>query len=451
MTHYDDDVLILYTLEPTYVPDQADLESHLRKCNDCDRRLQAIREMDRSFAAGDTWQSVDERIRPEVHLAQFRELSSRYRSEDEEARQLLAPCLSDPVRFIWENVPPKKRYRTAGCVRLLCMESNKACETNPLHARNLADVAVTIAETLSADAYGEHIVQQLHANAQCELANALRYLGEFRAAHDSLDRARRAFQKSLAPAIDCARIDYIRATILWKQQNWADGLPLIQKTADVFLRHRNLSRYNDAKTIEGGMLFDQHRFSEALVNFKTVYDSIDSQNEPPMAARAAGNIANCYLELGDTGSAGTYFLISLQLWEALGFATETARVRWSIGCMALAAGNLREAIRRLRASKVQFEALHMFHEVALITLDLMDALLASGESEEVRELSTLVVKHVRESSTITGALTAAAFVREAAALGRLTRTTVQIARRYLSGVHENPALIFCPPRIDPPI
>src|SRR5438034_1114107 len=68
-----------------------------------------------------------------------------------EARAALGPLMGDTVGFIRERVEHHQEYRTTGAVRVLSEAANTACERNPLHARNLADAAVAIAEQLSSD------------------------------------------------------------------------------------------------------------------------------------------------------------------------------------------------------------------------------------------------------------------------------------------------------------
>lgn len=146
------------------------------------------------------------------------------------------------------------------------------------------------------------------------------------------------------------------------------------------------------------------------------------------------------------GQASRYFLEALQLAEGMSLKARAARARWCIGWVALVAGDFAEAERRLRAADVEIRALGMIDDADNVKLHLAETLLMLGRFDEVERLAADLVVAFRSAELVTGALTAAAFLREAASARTLTRLQVQRVRQYLERVKEDPALLFVPPR-----
>ncbi|HEX7138633.1 MAG TPA: tetratricopeptide repeat protein, partial [Vicinamibacterales bacterium] len=148
---------------------------------------------------------------------------------------------------------------------------------------------------------------------------------------------------------------------------------------------------------------------------------------------------------GDLGNASRYLVVALQLYEALGYELWVARTRWSIARLSLAAGNFREAEHRLRDAIHDLEAKGLQNDTADAKLDLAEALLMLGRIEEVEALCGEVAFFYREAGLVTGALTAASFLKEAASRRVLSREHIDVVRHYLVAAREDPDLRFAPP------
>lgn len=441
--HYDDDVLAVFAFDPEGFAGRAAVEQHLAICDDCRARLEVITRIDVALRSEEMWKVTDE-LTTAHGRTRYRDAARKKRLEDEDAERLLANIAHKPMEFAFLNLA-RERLRTAGCVRLLCRVAHHFCESNPLHARNVADAAIRIAAALRGEVYGASAVNLLRASAHCERANALRYLGEFDEAHAALDRASAALDRAMVPPVEHARVDYIRATVRWKQRDFAVALRLVRLAAATFARYGERSRQVDAKIIEANILFDRGEPLAALEILGPLYDSVDEPTEPLLAARLANNVGYCYLKANTLTLASDYFQRALRGFEQLGLTAEVVGTRWNIACLALASGDRAGAIRRFRAVRQQFESLEMLHEAALVILELMDALLSIGETSKIPQLASTVADHVFNSGAVGSALIAAAFVRQAASAGTLERSGVRYVRHYLAEVQQNPALLFVPP------
>jgi tetratricopeptide (TPR) repeat protein len=442
--HITPDELARYADDPSRVRNLSQLEAHLGTCLSCRETLAVLRAFDESLASEELWHVADELLEGKAQRP-LSELAERIASEDAMAERMLRPHLGSPFRFLWSNVHQKKRYRTGGVVRVLARQSAAAREEEPLHALNLADAAIAIAEMLPDDHYPARAINHIRGLAWKERANACRYLGRFDAALDALDHAERAYRRLLQHDIELATVQFVRGTVLWKRQQLPEALALARESAAAFSRLRDHMRWVHAKLLEGAILGDLQASDAARDLFLGLYEDAEAIADPSIRARIVSNLANAYLNLGDTGSASKHFLSAMQLYEALGLTTEVTRVRWSIGVLALVACNFPEAIRRLTATQEECVAQGMTADAALAGLDLAEALLALGDFASLRQVAAEVFERAQLAGMLPAALTATAFLRECAEAGTLTGAAVRHVKRFLRRLEAEPLLAFEPP------
>jgi hypothetical protein len=108
-------------------------------------------------------------------------------------------------------------------------------------------------------------------------------------------------------------------------------------------------------------------------------------------------------------------------------------------------GSYRTAVAQLRAVREEFVAIGAISAAALVTLDLMETFLLLGRPREVRDTAGNIVKLLKDAGMVTGALTAADYLKQAAAMQNVTPTLLDYIRRYLRRVELQPDLAFVPP------
>jgi hypothetical protein len=86
----------------------------------------------------------------------------------------------------------------------------------------------------------------------------------------------------------------------------------------------------------------------------------------------------------------------------------------------------------------------MADEAANVSLDLMESLMLSGDTSEIASLTADVMRHYRRAGKVRQALTAAAFLKEAATIGSIRVETVQHVRRFVDALGRQPELLFVP-------
>lgn len=444
--HYDEASLQEALDAPPNDPARATLDAHLTQCASCRTMLEELRAFEATLSSEALWHvAVDTGEEPPEEI---RRMASLLAAEDTAAETLLAPFLGSPAAFRRARVTARLEMRTAGVARLLSAESRKYRERQPMHALVLADTAIAIADQLSAERYPLPLLDDLRGNAWLERANVLRSLGRYPEALDALDITVRAFERAPIAAYSTALTDYLRGVIYVEMERLDEALRLVRRSARVFRQFGEEERYVHAKIVEATVLFDQNRIRESRDLFTTLIGKAKDLGDAPTLARLYANTANCQLRLNELAAADDLFGRALSLYEALGLETERIRTRWSIGCLRIALGDTSDGLARLREAAREFEDLGLRSDAALVSLDLAEALLVSGDAAALREAAERSGKLVESFSAIgmTGhALTALAYLRESFASGRVTPGLIRHVRQYLETRPDQTGNPFLPP------
>jgi tetratricopeptide (TPR) repeat protein len=445
MTHIDEDTLSEYALAGDgHEPEFAAIGSHLKDCEECQTRYDALTAFFDALASREMWEAADAGAGAVLRQRSVLEFAARTQQEYDEAQEALAPVIADAVSFIRERVERREKYRTGGAVRVLSEAANAACERNTLHARNLAEAALAIAEQLSIDDYPRDALHTLRGLAWKERATALRFLDEYPAALDALDRADREFSRLGSQAFEFGNIAYIRASVLMYMDRLGEATKQAAESARIFAAYGDTERWMRSRAVEAGVLFYRREFAEAADVFEQLRAYAETHNDVIGVARHSYHMATCFLQLGDAARAGPLLLDARKTYEERDVRTELVATDWMLAVLARVAGQFEQSIVQLRAVKKAAEDLALPEEAAHITLDLIESLLLVGKTREISSLCNEVMRYFRRSGKLREALTAAAFLKEAAAQGRIRVETVQHVRSFVQRLERLPDLIFAP-------
>jgi tetratricopeptide (TPR) repeat protein len=431
--HYDEATLADYLESPEGFAERVALERHVAACPVCRHLLDELRELEAALQSGELWEVADAVRRDRDAPEAISTLAAELLQEERLAAQRLARIVDSPIMFRRANVAAHAELHNAGAVRFLCAQSRLFREKQPMHALMLADAAVALCDRLPAERYPPTMVAELRGGAWLERANALRFLGRFAEALDALDIAENAYARTPVATFSLALVQYLRAVIFFETERLDEATRLARGAARVFRQFGEDERYLHAKIVEAGVLFHRNRFADALALFTSLVAPAKELGDVPTIARLYGNIANCLLGLQRRSDASGYFAQALSLYEALGLTTEKIRTRWSLGRLMVSAGKVDDGVARLREAKHEFEALGLTNEAAQVTLDVVEALLATGGdgAEVARLCAGLVESFVAVGMTGNG-LTALGYLREAVASGDADRGLVEQVRAYLA-------------------
>ncbi len=450
MSHLDEDVLAEYALLPDGPREDPETAAHLAQCAECTVRLNGIRVFLDALASPASWEisgALDTGRGSDEDLFDF---ADQAQQEYVDACEALAPLLMNAVAFVRERVDQKAEYRTLGAVRVLAEAANAACEREPIHARNLADAAVVIAEALSAGHYSLDSIRALRGLAWKERANALRYLAEYDAALEALDHAEKEFAHFGSRTFESANLSYIRSVILTYTDRLGEAAQQAALSAAIFTEYGDADRAMRARSVQAGVLYYCRDYRGAVAIFEELLAYAEGKGDRVETARQASNAAACWIELGDGVRAESLLIGARETYQLLGRRTEVAVADWKLGVIPRLAGDLKESVDRLRAAKAACEQLGMADEAANASLDLMESLILMGRTSEISPLCSEVMRYYKRAGKVHQALTAAAFLKEAASAGTIRTETVNHVRRFVEELDRRPELVFVPLIFVPP-
>jgi tetratricopeptide (TPR) repeat protein len=368
----------------------------------------------------------------------------RIAAEDEEADRLLAEMklLESPMKTAWKDLPRDKRMLTGGIVRRLVARANAVHLQEPLDALTFADGAISIAESLVDDAYPWKAVFELRGAAWKERANALLVLGDYPPALDALVHADRSYRELSAPGLGLATVALLRASVFYEQGQLDEAAKSAEKAERGFSLIGQEERCARALFLRASIHYEGGNIATALILFRQVLDRYEDTENIEWIGRSSYAIGNCEVDRGNLAEASLYFHKSLVIFRETGADRERVKTEWGLARVVLHGGNRIEAIRRLRAVASELERRSLLSDAALVRLDIVEALLALGEAEEIAQLCGRLFRVFKKAGMITGALTAIAYLREAASAGRLTPSGVDAVRRYLRRAETQPQLLF---------
>lgn len=441
--HIAEEVLIDYADDPASVRDRALLESHLAVCAACWSKLDDYRLLARAMSDEETWWTAGQLESGDGEQA-LRDFVERCAAEDVDAERLLRDVRESQYRFAYAKIARRRQFQTGGVVRRLCQAAWEECP-HPRFARDLAEAACAIADALPDDHYPAAAVNELRGRAWKEYSTACRYLAQFAAGFDALSRAERAYKRLPDPESQVAAVDLCRALLLWEQQRYDEALPYARSAARVFSERRETRHYFNAREVEALILHRQGSVSAACETYLQLFTYADDIDDAELKARSARNLGVAYRDKADVGSASEYLLIALRLFEELDQHAMVVETTGLIARLTLTAGNPTEAANKLPALIDEMRRLGKTADAARAQLDLAEALLILERFEEVEAVCAGLAAYFRKAEMLTGALTAAAYLKEAAARRSLTKAHIDQVREYLAALDRTPNLPFTSP------
>jgi hypothetical protein len=139
-----------------------------------------------------------------------------------------------------------------------------------------------------------------------------------------------------------------------------------------------------------------------------------------------------------------HYHIALDGYEAAESRAAVVRVQWNIAGVLLAAGRIDDAYPRLIAAREALTAFGLHTEAALANLELAEVLLAKERYEDIDALCGEVIRHYEAAGVVYSrhAMSALAYMREAARARKATIELVREVRRYVTRLPQQPNLLF---------
>jgi tetratricopeptide (TPR) repeat protein len=368
-------------------------------------------------------------------------------AEDSEADELLAEekLLESPTKMAFTDLQRNKRLLTGGVVRRLNAHAHKICEDEPLDALTFADAAISVAETLSDDTYPSNAVFELRGTAWKERANALLVLGKYPAALEALTHAERAYEHLPSPGFGLSAVALVRASVMYDQDLLDEAAASAEMAEYGFSHLGQEERRIRALFLRGNINYKRGQLPTAIGLFQRVFEYGEETQNALWIARASYAIGNCELDRQNLSQAAMEFHKALVIFREIGPEWDRIATDWGLARVVLHGGDQSEAIRRLNRVAADYQQHSMITNAALVRLDIVETLLALGETGEIVNIAARLFRVFRKAGMITGALTAIAYMKETAAAGRLTPRRLDAVRTFIGRVERQPDLMFEPP------
>ena len=310
----------------------------------------------------------------------------------------------------------------------------------PADAVVMMHIAVRIADALESTSQA---ISTLRARAYREYGFALLYTGAYRESLNALDRSDTILR-------DCTDSDHdrgcallYRARVFIELERLDDALELTSEAERIFSRIGNQYRIQFSSTLRGWILLSARRFRDAAPIFQSIAEKTD---DAKLRACAIHNLAITQRELFDFERAQALFSQAAKQFEELGLTTMHAKARWNLASIFAAQGRHEAALSLLFVLRDDFEEFGMAEDVALISIEIAEALLLLGRPSEVPAVCEAAMRYFRLASLAytQGALMAFAFLQEAARSMKLTVEDVRRVRAFFEILPKQPHLFFAP-------
>jgi tetratricopeptide (TPR) repeat protein len=443
MDHIAESELAVFAFDPDAMPEprRSVINRHTAECATCRSTLDFFAVAEDDLSDVDVWEPV---MGSATHDA-LMTYAARIADEDREAEEVLKPLFDAPAKTAWLNLRTQRRFLSGGVARRLSAHAHNICESEPLDALTFADAAISVAEGLPDDNYPANAIYEVRGTAWKERANAQLLLGQFPESLESLLRAERAYKHLASPSLGLSTVALVRASVLYGQQRLDEAVVTAERAEHGFAHLGDDDRRMTALFLRASIKFEARSLGEAAALFRQVIDYGESMNSPLWVARGSNALGKCEVHRGNLSEASMHFHKALAVFREIGSAIERLSTEWGIAKVLLQSGKQSEAIRRLRDTAAEYETRGMVTDAALVGLDIADAFLALGQPRQIVELASRLFRAFTNAGMLTGALTAIAYLKEAAAAGTLTPDDVQAVRSFVRRAERQPALLFVAP------
>lgn len=335
-------------------------------------------------------------------------------------------ALGDPLTWNALDLPDAPQLDTmpgtSGRIPERIREAEGLRHADPAAAVGLCDGLLRTPECQAESEEGRHFTVLVLR----ERANALRVLGDLRAALDTVTRARPLADELLVSDYENAVLDYVEATILYEQEELALAEKLARRAETTLRLFGDAERAGKARLLEAAVAFERGDLDRARPYFIELLQS--DAATPSVVPGLLHNLAHCEVRMGLFDDARVHIDEASIRYQALGMRTEVVRLGWLDARMSLAKGEVEAAERLYVAAQSGFHAAGLDLDAALVGLELAELYEREGRRDEVvAHASRLASVFARTGSRISLARALAA-LRDAALRGEDLAAPVATAR-----------------------
>jgi len=428
---------------------QQDTYPHLDECDDCRASVDQYRAVVFSLADESTWDlhPLDETPNPQT-IANLRAYVEQMHREDAEAEPLVAELLAGPREEWMPRLMADAKYRTAGVVRKLIAETDRAIEESPNDYVEIAKLAVEISDHLAAGTYRGDEELALRAAAYRERGYSNYLAGDIDVALEWAMRAEAALELCRTSSHDIARVQMLLAMITWRLGRLSDADRYCARGEQFFSASGDVQKLVHSSIIRAAVKAQSHDYRGALAITSQIIERFDAELDDYSRAALKCNEGSYLRELGEVLGAIQSFQEAGFILRALGAHASFLRVEFSQAVLLQRVGDHANACDRLVRLMLEFEKLGMRGAATQAALHLAESRLVEGRFDEVEVLCTYAMDQVRRSPEAfrERALIGLGLLREASAQRRASLRLVHRVRRYVELAPQRELSVeACPP------
>lgn len=329
-------------------------------------------------------------------------------------------------------------------VEALIEDSRESCVSDAAHAFELAEVAVEGSAALDEARYSAAAVADLAARAWAQRGNALRILGRFTEAAQSLARADDLLSRGSGDPAERCRVLMMSATLLSAQKRYDEADGRIDRAV-------RLAKRSGERHLEGSALVRKARIAQRREDAEAALDLlrrglrlIDHEEDPRLLLVAQHNLLLLMVDTERYREALDRMDEARILHHQLGGQLDFLRFRWVEGRTYAGLGWLRQAASHYEEARRGFIAEGLAYDVALVSLDLAAVYAQEGRHGEVRGLAEEMLPIFRSAEADQEALAALLVFHDAARNEAATVGLIHQVAAYLRSARGNPELPFRP-------
>ncbi len=298
--------------------------------------------------------------------------------------------------------------------------------------RDLAELALAIAERLEPATWGASIVRDLEARAWAHRGDVEREAGH-------RDEAQRAFRMAHSllglgseDPWDCAEISRYEARFEFSRGQVAAAAALGLESAAIYRKLGERDCLAATLAEVGPMALRAGRLDLAIEALAEAVGLVDPTREPLRMAGCLHWLGALLLRDDRARESLGHLWRARSLYERLGKDDEVLRVRWIEARAALAIGGLAEGEAALLAVREHLLAAGLGQDAAGVMVDLVQIYLAQGRWLEMRELLGEIFLPYRARDLERGTMAALLMLRRAAETESATIELVRELANYLA-------------------
>ena len=364
-----------------------------------------------------------------------------------EARSLTA---RQQARLLWQRMekrsPARRRnlveknleFHSWALCELICKESIRAAADNADRARELAELALLIADLATG---AETWRWRLQGYAWAHVGNARRVGGDLPGAEKAFVRANKLWEKG-APGdpglLDEAQVLSLEASLRISQCRFPEAAALLGRALasapealkpNLFIKRAKLLEWTGD-------------YEGALTVLGEADHLITEMDDPRRFWMLRFHFANNLIHLGRYGEAEVLLPEIRKLTARLDNELDSLRLCWLEGRIAAGLKKTTEALVALSQVRTKFVARGIIYDAALVTMELAVLYLEEGRNQEVKTLTRQMAPIFQVEGVHREALAALKLFREAVERETASVEWVRQVAKYLYRARNNPSLRF---------